>query len=398
MSNKNEGFVCYRADRKTYCARYPELNPVTNKTIMKSKSFKTKEEAQKYLDTIMYQKDNSLYIEHHGIPLCEFMKSNLKLKLDTNQITPTTYYRVLQVIKQIQTFPIGIKNIDEITDEELQEYLNYHKNLSNSTITKLYQQLNSTFKIAINKGYLMRNPMINVLKPKSNKQDKEVRALTVEEQQSFTDYLLSKDLKQCKYKNVFLIQMYMGLRCGETLALTTHDIDLKHKKMNIHRTLTTDENNAIIMGNKTKTYAGKRVIPIPDFIYPHIIEQMQIAENQENNEEKLLFKPYNARYTRRTNVNSELQRILERYFDITDISTHSLRHTFGTRCIESGMAPVVVQRLMGHKDISVTLNTYTSVFDEFKAREIDKVNQYYLNENMIKNNLLNEENSIENER
>ena len=50
------------------------------------------------------------------------------------------------------------------------------------------------------------------------------------------------------------------------------------------------------------------------------------------------------------------------------------------------MAPVVVQRLMGHKDISVTLNTYTTVFDKFKENEIDKVNQYYLSENMIKNN------------
>ena len=50
------------------------------------------------------------------------------------------------------------------------------------------------------------------------------------------------------------------------------------------------------------------------------------------------------------------------------------------------MAPVVVQRLMGHKDISVTLNTYTSVFDKFKEREVDKVNQYYLNEHLIKNN------------
>lgn len=50
------------------------------------------------------------------------------------------------------------------------------------------------------------------------------------------------------------------------------------------------------------------------------------------------------------------------------------------------MAPVVVQRLMGHKDISVTLNTYTTVFDKFKENEIDKVNQYYLNENLIKNN------------
>ena len=54
--------------------------------------------------------------------------------------------------------------------------------------------------------------------------------------------------------------------------------------------------------------------------------------------------------------------------------------------LKVGMAPVVVQRLMGHKDISVTLNTYTTVFDKFKEAEMDKVNQYYLNENLIDNN------------
>lgn len=47
------------------------------------------------------------------------------------------------------------------------------------------------------------------------------------------------------------------------------------------------------------------------------------------------------------------------------------------------MAPVVVQRLMGHTDVGVTLNTYTSVFDKFKESEIDKVNKYYMNENLI---------------
>lgn len=247
----------------------------------------------------------------------------------------------------------------------------------------------------------MNNPMINVIRPRSLKENKVVRALTVDEQQDFTEWLLNKKISECKYKNVFLIQMYMGLRVGETLALSTHDIDLKNKKMNIHRTLTTDENNAIIMGNKTKTYAGKRVLPIPDFLYPYIVEQMRKAESQENNEEKLLFKPENQSYTRRTNVNSELQRILKLYFGITDISTHSLRHSYGTRCIESGMAPVVVQRLMGHTDVSVTLNTYTSVFDKFKEAELDKVNRYYLNENLLpSNNLLEEtlEGNNENER
>ena len=56
---------------------------------------------------------------------------------------------------------------------------------------------------------------------------------------------------------------------------------------------------------------------------------------------------------------------------------------------------------MGHKDIGVTLNTYTTVFDKFKEKEIEKVNQYYLNENLIGNNLLNEKMKqidIENEK
>lgn len=399
MSEKgtSEGTIYFNSQRKRWNAQYNEYCPETGKLHRKTKSFKSEDEAKKYLKTIMYQKENPLFIEHNGIPISEIMKSNLKLKLDTNQITPTQYGRVMRTIEKIESTPIGNKNVDEISSDELQAYINSQKHLSNSSISKIYQQFNQVFKIAINKGYLMSNPMINVIRPRSLKENKVVRALTVDEQQDFTEWLLNKKISECKYKNVFLIQMYMGLRVGETSALSTHDIDLKNKKMNVHRTLTTDENNAIIMGNKTKTYAGKRVLPIPEFLYPYIVEQMRKAESQENNEEKLLFKPENQNYTRRTNVNSELQRILKLYFGITDISTHSLRHSYGTRCIESGMAPVVVQRLMGHTDISVTLNTYTSVFDKFKEAELDKVNRYYLNENLLPNDNLLEEDT-ENER
>ena len=52
--------------------------------------------------------------------------------------------------------------------------------------------------------------------------------------------------------------------------------------------------------------------------------------------------------------------------------------------LKVGMAPVVVQKLMGHTDVMVTLNTYTSVYDKFKEKEIEKVNKYYLEENMLK--------------
>lgn len=383
-TNNNQGYISFRNDRKRWEVRYYELNPLTNNKKTRTKLFKTQDEAQKYLSSIMYQRENPLYIEHNGIPLCELMKSNLNLKFDTNQVSEVTYNRTMQTIKKIEQFPISKENIDEITSEELQEFMNYHKYLSNSTIDKLFHQLGSTFKNALNKGYLTRNPMVNVLKPKSNKEDKEVRALTFEEQQAITDYLLTKDLSNCKYKNVYLIQMFMGLRVGEALALSTYNIDLQNKRLNVKRTLTKDIDGHTIMGKSTKTYFGKRTLPIPDYLINPIMEQMAFAENQNNNEEKLLFKPDDRQYTDRENVNNELKRLLKRHFGIEDITTHSLRHTYGTRCIESGMAPVVVQKLMGHKDITITLNTYTSVFDKFKEKEIDKVNKYYLEENMLK--------------
>lgn len=400
MSNisKSEGYITYRRNRGKWTVRYPEYDIKNNRKIMKSKSCDTKEEAEKYLASIMYQRENPIYIKHNGIPFCELMRSNLKLKLDTNQISEVTYHRVLMTIEQIEKFPIGKKNIDKITSDELQEFMNYHKYMSNSSINKLYQQLGTTFKIAINKGYLMRNPMINVLKPKSDKEDKKVRALTFEEQQLLTEYLMNKDITECRYKNVYLIQMFMGLRISEVLALTTHDIDLENRRLRVRRTLTKDEIGNTIIGKSTKTYAGKRELPIPDYLMNSIMEQMRIAENQDNNDEKLLFKPEYKQYAERENANNELKRLLKRIFGIEDITTHSLRHTYGTRCIESGMAPVVVQRLMGHTDIAVTLNTYTSVFDEFKQKEIDKVNKYYLKENMIKATRLLEDKDEEIER
>lgn len=132
----------------------------------------------------------------------------------------------------------------------------------------------------------------------------------------------------------------------------------------------------------TKTPAGDRHIPIPDFILPHIEEQMRIGACQENNGERLLFKPEDQRYTRRTNVNTELKRILKRKFNIEDITTHSLRHTFCTRCVESGMEPMVIAKLMGHTDVALIYAVYAEVQEKFKNKEIEKINKYYIDENL----------------
>ena len=189
-----------------------------------------------------------------------------------------------------------------------------------------------------------------------------------------TQYLNKVSIENQPYKNIFLIQLYMGLRIGEVLALSKENIDLKNKVLYVKRTLTNDTEFAIILGNKTKTYSGNRTIPIAEFLMPIFQEQLKYANENLHN---LIFTNNNT-YIRTSAINKELKRIFKEELktDYKDISTHCLRHTYGTRCIEAGMTAVVLQRLMGHKDVTVTLNTYTSVFNRFKEDELEKVNTY----------------------
>ena len=61
----------------------------------------------------------------------------------------------------------------------------------------------------------------------------------------------------------------------------------------------------------------------------------------------------------------------------SNVNMHMLRHTFATRSIEAGINPAVLQKILGHKDIQVTLNTYTSIFNKYKEKEIEKVETYF---------------------
>ncbi len=386
--SNSEGSVYYNKSRNRFTAQFYELDSKTGQNKRKTKDFKTEEEAKKYLENIMYQKQNSLYIEHNGIPLLELMKSNLNLRYETNLISDIQYVRIKETLNTIKKADISDKRIEEITSEEIQDFLNSKKYLSNSSIDKIFEQFKQAFNYASNRGYITRNPMINVIKPKSLKKNKKVRALTVEEQQKFTNWLINRNPIDFPYKNAFLIQMYSGLRIGETLALTYNDIDLKNQRIHINKTLTKNKENKTIMGNSTKTYAGIREVPVPNSLYPHLVEQMRISREFKNNPEKLLFKSNKNNYIETQDVNRALKLVLKYNWGINDITTHNLRHTYGTRCIEAGMQPVVLQRLLGHTDISTTLNTYTDVLNEFKKEEIEKLNDYYLQKDLLpeKNN------------
>ena len=59
-------------------------------------------------------------------------------------------------------------------------------------------------------------------------------------------------------------------------------------------------------------------------------------------------------------------------------NTHMLRHTYATRCIEAGVQAVVLKKLLGHSDISITLNTYVDVFDKYEKQNNEIIEKYLI--------------------
>ena len=378
MSRNQGASLFYRKDRNTWIVQY-YIKDINNKKKSRKKSFKEKAEAESFLEEFMYKKDNKKFIKNNGITLKTIIVSNTKKKMESDIISEGQFMRINKTLKQMPEDLLNT-NIEEISEEDLQNYLNTLKNYSNSSIKKFYELLSQAFRSAFERDYIMLNPMKNVIRPKSNKRDKKVRALTIEEQEIFTDFLIKQDIKNTPYKNVFLIQMFTGMRIGEVLALKITDIDLAHNIINVEHTISVDAEEKTIMKDTPKSFNGMREIPLTIYLKPYIIEQMKIAKIN-NHKENLLFVNRNGGYVDHRIANRILKKILINEFNIKDISTHSLRHTFGTRCAECDIKEVAIQRIMGHSSINATLDNYVDVSEKLKESELEKVYSYF-KENM----------------
>lgn len=364
-----EGSIYYSEKLNRWVAQYTVGVKQNGSINRKSVYSKTRKEVSKKLTEALNSVQTGKYIQKSSITLIEIIKNICEKKLMANIISEGHYARMKYTIKSIEKGNIANIPIQELKSYQIQEFLNNNINYSDSCIKKLYQLINQACKNAIDNDYINKNPMNNVIKPKSVKLTKKVEALTIDEQRILSKYLFNSKIEKERYKNVFLIQMYMGLRISEALALNKNNIDFENKILYVNKTLTRDSNFKVIMGKHTKTYAGTRELPIPDILIPIFQEQINAVDNEEN----LLF--YNNGYIANTTMTLILKRIMKS-LKLRSVGTHVLRHTYATRSIEGGISAVVLQRLMGHTDIKITLNTYASVFNKFKEDELVKVNNY----------------------
>jgi integrase len=334
---------------------------------------KTRKEVADKITKALNEIKEHTFVDKSDITLRELMEEIINYKHSTGLVTDSTFYRNKETIKQIEKNPVQILDlpIQKISDKNLKQFFSYTQDFSNSTIDKIHILINSTFKKAFQKRLIFENPMLDVIKPKSNIETKKIEALTIEEEKKLINVLVNEETGH-KYANIILLMLHSGLRIGEALALKTTDINLSEKTLNICRTITKDAQGNIILGKTTKTDTSARTIKTNQNLY-NILEKS--LKNYTENEHKLLF--WDNGIIKQYEIRCYLYRIVEKYKISNHVNPHMLRHTYATRCIESGMSPVVLQKKLGHKDISITLNTYTSVFAKFEDTQDDKYDEYF---------------------
>lgn len=326
---------------------------------------KTRKEVKDKLIIKLNEVQKNVIPDKCNITIYELGKDILDTKLATNTIRETSYSTIECSLNQIKNSDIANINIQDINYTLIQDFLNTLTNLSNSYIRKITLMLNQIFREAIKRNYIYTNPMQNTVKPISKNKTKLVEALTVDEQKQLIELL-----KGHKYEDIYTIEMFSGMRCGEILALTKDDIDLKNNVIHVHRTVSHNKKHELILNDTTKTNSSIRNIPITELFKHnilHSISEMKI------NPLNLIFTTNKGTINSVANINCYLQRLAKaNNFKNGHIATHMLRHTYATRSIESGMPAEVLQKLLGHKNIQTTINTYTTIFDKYKNDEVSK--------------------------
>lgn len=215
----------------------------------------------------------------------------------------------------------------------------------------------------------------DIRRPKSDKPDKKIRGYSTEEQKIFLTAIEEHKIPygRSNYKRQLLIELYTGLRMGEINALRPEAVDLERKTLTVCRTISTGKDKKSFINSTTKTNAGLRTIPITKDAEDVLREALEVMRP---NPDGLIFYDFNKMDVVSTKqVNSFFKRICDKT-GLEYNGQHALRHTFATRCIESGINAFVLKNWMGHTDIHVTLDTYADVFDSLNNKSIRKLQEY----------------------
>jgi len=297
-------------------------------------------------------------------------------KYQKDHIKRQTYIKYKMLYDNYIKNELGNNEIIDFTKRQIQEFINKLKEtkgqrtnrlLSPSTINSTLTVLKMIFNYAIDFDLLITNPT-NRVRGITKSEANIIKCFTIDEQKKIEGYCYNKG-------NImfygFILDLYTGLRIGELLSLEWKDIDFRSGILNVNKTvyLSKDDNGIWKEFIDTpKTKSSKREIPLPK----HILLSLKKFKKEKksktiisrDNGEKVTAKLYTYHYYHMLKV-----------LKIRKLSFHTLRHTFATRALESGMDVKTLSDILGHSNASITLNIYTHSLTKHKRKMMNNIRQ-----------------------
>ena len=257
-----------------------------------------------------------------------------------------------------------------------------------STIKQTFIAMGTMFRAAVMNDVISKHPMDGVRYTKPVKAASDHRVLTTDEQKIFLDVAKSS---HNYYQYAFILET--GLRTGELIGLTWDAIDWDNHTLTINKTLEFRHKQKFWRAGPPKTQTSYRTIPLTAQAYNILLELKEKRKTQKLSEELSKVLTFTDRKTGQTSSlvmsdlvfinfrtgmpakNSSYDTHLYKLCETAGIppfSMHTLRHTYATRAIESGMQPKILQKLLGHASITTTMDTYVHVTDDSMTKAIQQ--------------------------
>ena len=338
------------------------------KPIIKQFSGKTEAIAKKKLRDFKKSTD---YTEKH-IPSTDTVRAYFTTWMKEYQfhkLKPSSYDRLESTVVN-HIFPhIGNMKVDKVTRNHIQGLVNQlysEKNLSYSSIKKVYVALNACYKHALIEGTVLRNPCVGISLPTASERTKEVVALSEKEVEQLRTAIMNANTS-CTYAHAYLLILHTGMRMGEALSLKWEDVDFVNKTITITKnnilSKKRDENGERLGGyelrtqDSTKTASGNRTIPL------NRSAEAALLELKKGNHTPHVIVNSRQHTVLPSNFERSFQGILKRA-EMAPYGIHALRHTFASMLFSKGVDVKIVSKLLGHSSVKITYDTYVHLFEK----------------------------------
>lgn len=329
------------------------------------------------------QKDLNSNITPDGgnFTVLELVEKYISQKTGVRHNTRANYNFVVNVIKK-EAF--GQKRIDKIKVSDAKEWLIKMQQIDGrgySSIHTIRGVVRPAFQMAVDDDLLVKNPFGFQLNTVVVNDSVTREAITRKQERDFLEFV-KNDKHFCKYYDGIYILFKTGLRISEFVGLTKKNLDFENSRIIVDHQLQRTRDMKYIIED-TKTESGERMVPMT----PEVKEAFQrILANRQNPKIEpmvdgysgFLFLDKNGRPMVALHWEKYFQHIREKYNKIyrvqmPKVTPHVCRHTFCSNMAKSGMNPKTLQYIMGHSDISVTLNVYTHLNYDDAEEEMQKV-------------------------